>query len=105
MVVNDLSTRKVRNITKELIRALNEQIEGWNELPLDGCEFPLLGGNASCIKVRRNGAVLPTRALNMIGINNDGYREILGLSIGNSETNQIWKKFFKSKNSRGLTGV
>lgn len=118
MVVNGVSTRKVRNITEELCghefskstvsdlsKDLNEQVEGWNERPLDGCEFPFVLVDAMRIKVRRDGAVRPTSALIMVGINEAGYREILGVRIANSESKQSWLESFRWLRRRGLYGV
>ncbi len=118
MVVNGVSTRKVRNITEELCghefskstvselsKDLNEQVEGWNERPLDGCEFPFVLVDAMRIKVRRDGAVRPTSALIMVGINETGYREILGVRIANSESKQSWLESFRWLRRRGLYGV
>jgi transposase-like protein len=61
--------------------------------------------DAMQIKVRRNGRVKPTSALVTIGVNEDGYREVLGVKIANSETNEAWKDNFRWLKSRGLEGV
>ncbi|BDE06182.1 hypothetical protein WPS_14580 [Vulcanimicrobium alpinum] len=39
------------------------------------------------------------------GIRADGYREILGLSIGDSESFATWNGFFRGLKARGLHGV
>ena len=118
MVINGVSTRKVKRITDELCghefskstvsrlcEALDEKVEGWGERTLLGRDYPFVLVDAIQVKVRRQGAIRPTSALVAVGINDEGYREILGLSIANSETNQSWKEFFRSLNRRGLTGV
>ena len=118
MVVNGVSTRKVKRITDELCghefskstvsrlcEVLDEKVEAWSGRTLMGRNYPFVLVDALQVRVRRQGAVRPTSALVAIGINDDGYREILGLSIANSETNQSWKEFFRSLNRRGLTGV
>ena len=50
-------------------------------------------------KVRPFSAPLAT------GINQEGYREILGMELGNSETEESWSNFFKDLKARGLKGV
>jgi transposase-like protein len=118
MVVNGVSTRKVRNITEELCghefskstvselsMDLDEQVEGWNERPLDGHEYPFVLVDAMQIKVRREGAVRPTSALIIVGINEEGYREILGVRIANSESRQSWLDCFRWLKRRGLRDV
>jgi len=44
-------------------------------------------------------------ALVASGINEEGYREILGLMLGNSETESTWTSLFEWLKSRGLKGV
>lgn len=39
------------------------------------------------------------------GVNRDGYREILGLMIGDSESEASWSEFFACLKGRGLKGV
>jgi transposase-like protein len=118
MVVNGVSTRKVSNITEELCgkefkkstvsdlcKDLNEQVEAFNDRPLDGQEYPFIIVDAMRIKVRRQRAVRSTSALIVVGINEEGYREILGLQIADSESKQSWLEMFRWLKQRGLTGV
>jgi transposase-like protein len=118
MVINGVSTRKVKKITEELCgrefakstvsdltRDLNEQVEAWNERPLDEVEYPFVLVDAMQLKVRRQGAVRSTSALILVGVNEEGYREILGVRIANSETQESWKETFRWLKSRGLRGV
>lgn len=118
MVVNGVSTRKVKRITDELCgkqfskstvsrlcEALDEKVDAWANRSLTNKRYPFILVDAIQIKVRRAGAIRPTSALVALGVNDDGYREILGLQIANSETNQSWKAFFRGLNRRGLSGV
>jgi transposase-like protein len=112
------STRKVRRITdelcgrefsrstvSELTKGLEEQVEAWNERPLEGTSYPFLMADAMQLKVRRQGAVRATSALIVVGVNAEGYREILGVRIANSETEQGWLETFRWLKARGLEGV
>lgn len=118
MVINGVSTRKVKRITDKLCgrefskstvsrlsEALDEKVEAWAERTLMGNSYPFVIVDAVQVKVRRNGAIRPTSALVAVGVNDDGRREILGLTIANSETHQGWKEFFRSLKRRGLSGV
>lgn len=118
MVVNGVSTRKVKRITDELCgrqfskstvsrlcESLDEKVETWNERPLDDVARPFVIVDALQLKVRRQGAVRSTSALVAVAITEEGYREILGIEIANSETAQSWKTFFRTLNKRGLHGV
>jgi transposase-like protein len=118
MLVNGVSTRKVKRVTEELCgrefskstvsrlaKGLNEQVEAWNERSLEGTAYPFVLVDAMHIKVRRQGAVRSTSALIAVGVNEAGYREILGVRIANSESEQGWLETFRWLKARGLEGV
>jgi len=56
-------------------------------------------------KVRTHHRVTSKGVLIIIGIGEDGYREILSVEIANTETKQAWERVFKNLNRRGLKGV
>jgi len=113
-----VSTRKVTKITEELCgtafskstvsrlcEELDVRVRAWNERPLNGKRYPFLLVDAMQIKVRRDEAVRSTSALVAVGINEEGYREVLGLDIGDSESEATWERLFKRLKARGLRGV
>lgn len=117
MVVGGVSTRKVKRITRELCgrefsrstvselaKGLDEQVEAWNERPLEGA-YPFVLVDAMHIKVRRQAAVRSTSVLIALGINAEGFREILGIRVTDSESEAGWLETFRWLKSRGLTGV
>ena len=117
MVVNGVSTRKVARITRELCgrvfkrstvselsKQLDAQVEAWNERPLEG-SYPFVVVDAMGIKVRRQEAVRPTSVLISVGVNAEGRREILGIRIADSESEQGWMETFRWLKRRGLEGV
>jgi len=117
MVVQGVSTRRVKKITTELCgrefakstvsrltKRLDEQVKAWDERPLEG-EYPFLVLDAMHVKVRRQGGVRSTAVLLAVGINEEGQREILGLHTALSETEEAWKSFLTNLSKRGLTGV
>jgi transposase-like protein len=57
------------------------------------------------LKVRRQGAVRSTTAMIVVGISEEGYREILGFKIALRETGESWKALFEDLKERGLRGV
>jgi len=118
MVVQGVSTRKVAAITEELCGArfskslvsrlcakLDARVHGWNNRSLRHTTYPFVVVDAMFIKVRKEEHVYSTAVLVASGINREGYREILGLSIGNSESEDTWRHFFMSLRNRGLSGV
>ena len=40
-----------------------------------------------------------------MAVNTDGRREVLGMTIGNSEAESFWTEFLRSLTRRGLRGV
>lgn len=117
MVVNGVSTRKVARITdelcgrefkrstvSELAKGLDGQVEAWNERSLEG-SYPFVIVDAMHIKVRRQQSVRSTSVLIAVGVNEEGYREILGIRIADSESEQGWLETFRWLKGRGLGGV
>src|SRR5690348_7170564 len=118
MVVNGVSTRKVAQITEELCgkefakstvsdlcKGLDPVVHAWNERELSHQCFPFLLVDALVLKVRERGQVRALSALIATGVNAAGYREILGLQLGDSESEASWTTFFTWLKRRGLQGV
>lgn len=118
MVVNGVSTRKVSNITEELCgvsfskstvsqlcTGLDARVTAFNERRFDGDSYPFIMVDAMFIKCREGDRVVSRAALTISGIRSDGYREILGLRIGDTESYATWEEAFKWLKLRGLKGV
>lgn len=61
--------------------------------------------DALVLKIRENGAVRPRSGCVVTGVNETGYREILGFWLGDSESERTWTTVFTDLKDRGLTGV
>ncbi|WP_066355652.1 IS256 family transposase, partial [Fervidicola ferrireducens] len=118
MVVNGVSTRKIEEITyelcgtefskstiSELCKNLDPIVTAWNSRPLREKKFPFVIVDAMVIRVREDGRVRQRGLLIAVGVNEEGYREILGLMIGDSESEESWSEFFSWLKQRGLHGV
>lgn len=118
MVVNGVSTRKVTNITEELCGAsfskstvsqlclgLDARVNSFNERRFDDVEYPFVLVDAMYIKSRDADRVVSRAALIISGIRSDGFREILGVQIGDTESYSTWDETFRWLKSRGLKGV
>lgn len=118
MVVGGVSTRKVARITEELCgtsfakstvsdlcKGLDPVVTAWNERDLSGQRYPFVLVDALVLKVREEGRVRAVSALVAVGVNEAGYREILGLQLGGSESERSWMAFFTWLKGRGLSGV
>jgi len=117
MYIQGVSTRKVKKITEELCgleisrsqvsalaKGLDEDITIWRKRPFEK-EFPYLVVDARYEKVRRGGHVIFQGVLIVVGIREDGYREILGVWNADSENEQSWSEVFRDLKERGLKGV
>lgn len=118
MYLQGVSTRKVTAITEELCGAsfskstvsqlameLDLRVEAWAKRDLSEQQYPFLIVDALVIKARRERAVRSTSALIVVGVNAEGNREILGLHLGDSESETTWEDIFVSLKQRGLRGV
>ena len=116
MYVQGVSTRKVAAITEQLCgteitssqvsRAamlLDEILEGWRERPLD--EIIYLYLDARYEKVRIDGQIRDVAILMASGVDYEGKRQILGVSVSLSEHEAHWRAFIQSLVARGLKGV
>ena len=117
MYVHGVSTRKVKAVTEvlcgleisksqvsRLAKDLDEEIKAWRSRPLKKA-YPYLVVDARYEKIRANHQVLPQGVLLVVGIGEDGYREILGTWIADSENETSWSEVFKELKERGLKGV
>ena len=57
------------------------------------------------LKVREQGRVVNVHALIAVGVNAEGYREILGIDVSTAEDGAGWLAFWRSLTARGLSGV
>ena len=87
-----------------LTARLDEEIKQWRERPLEKA-YPYLVVDARYEKVRRGGAVVSQGVLIVVGIGEDGYREVLGAWIADSESEASWGVVFGELKQRGLRGV
>ena len=117
MVINGVSTRKVELITEELcgekfskstVSALCKQLDpivhAFRTRPLKS-HYPFIIVDALYLKVREDHRVQSRGLLIAVGINEDGYREIIGFHVANTETESSWGEFFVSLKERGLKDV
>ncbi|UFJ39938.1 IS256 family transposase [Brevibacillus humidisoli] len=118
MVINGVSTRKVSQVTEELCgtefskstvsdlcKRLDPIVTAWNNRPLSDSRFPFVLVDALYLKVREDGRVRSRGVMLGIGVNTDGHREVLGLMLGDTESEESWSEFFSWLKSRGLRGV
>jgi putative transposase len=115
--VNGVSTRKVDRLVEQLgihgmtkdrvsalCRGLDERVEAFRARPLEGA-FPYLWLDAKHLKVRDRGHVRSKALVVAYAVHETGRREVIGISIGEVETEAFWTEFLRELVGRGLDGV
>lgn len=115
--VQGISTRSVDDLVKamgmtgisksqvsRLCEEIDERVKAFLNRPLEG-DWPFVWLDATYIKVRHAGRIVPVAAIVAVGVNAEGRREVLGLGVGISEAEPFWSEFLRSLTRRGLRGV
>ncbi|WP_174616484.1 IS256 family transposase [Virgibacillus ihumii] len=115
MVVNGVSTRKVRNVVEELcgesvsksfVSSLTEKLDPivnkWANRNLANTYYPYIFVDAMYIKVREHRKVVSKAVYIATAISEDNQREVLGLKVDHTESYEAWKSFLKELKGRGL---
>jgi transposase-like protein len=112
-----VSTRKVEDLVQalgieklskshvsQLAKELDGVVKSFRERPLAG-NFTYLWLDALVEKCREGGRVVNVACLVAVGVNSDGWREILGLDVVTAEDGAGWLAFLRGLRARGLKGV
>ncbi|WP_395292194.1 IS256 family transposase [Kitasatospora hibisci] len=84
---------------------LDEQLTAFRIRPLGHTRFPYIYLDATYCKARVNHQIASRAVVVATGITEDGGREVLGVMVGDSETEVFWAEFLRSLRERGLSGV
>jgi putative transposase len=117
MYLAGVSVRRVEDITEALwgtrvspstVSELNQKIYArvheWRNRPITG-EHPYVYLDGVWLNREFGGEVRPVAVLVAIGVNADGFREILGVMEGAKEDTASWRAFLRHLKERGLRGV
>lgn len=117
MYLAGVSVRRVEDITEalwgtrvspstvsELNRRIYGQIEQWRNRPIEG-EHPYVYLDGIWLKRSWGGEVRNVAVLVAVGVNAEGFREILGVMEGAKEDKESWSAFLRFLKGRGLKGV
>jgi putative transposase len=115
--VHGISTRSVddlvramglEGVSKSQVSRLCAEIDGrvrdFLARPIEG-DWPYLWLDATYVKVREAGRIVPVAVTVAVGVNGDGRREVLGMAVGSSEAEPFWLDFLRAPRRRGLAGV
>lgn len=117
MYLAGVSVRRVEDITEALwgtkvsastVSSLNKQIYGkideWRNRPLEG-NYSYVYLDGIYLKRSWGGEVKNVAVLVAVGVDNEGYRTVLGVAEGCREDKESWGNFLRYLKSRGLKGV
>ena len=115
--VQGISTRSVDDLVRamgmdgvsksqvsRLCAEIDERVRDFLGRPIEG-DWPYLWLDATYVKVREAGRIVPVAVTIAVGVNADGRREVLGMAIGCSEAESFWLDFLRGLARRGLRGV
>src|SRR5205809_7862683 len=115
--VHGVSTRSVDELVKamgmtgisksqvsRLCSEIDDKIAAFLNRPLEG-DWPYVWLDATYVKARRDGRIVSVAVIIAVGVNGDGRREVLGMTVGASEAEPFWTAFLRKLARRGLRGV
>src|SRR5437764_3490227 len=103
-LVESLGLRVSRSEVSRICAGLDEQVEAFRTRPLER-RYPYLFVDAKVEKVRDGGRVARKCVVIAHAVHESGRREIIGLDVGEAETEAFWREFLRSLVARGLIGV
>lgn len=95
-----LSAQSVSRLTDKIL----PEIEQWQNRPLSS-EYSFVFMDAIHYKVKQNNRILSKAAYIVIGVDVDGYKDVLGIWIGENETSKFWLKILTDLRNRGVQKV
>jgi putative transposase len=117
--LHGVSTRKVDDLVKALgadtgisksevsriCADLDIEVGAFRDRSLAEQSFPYVFLDATYCKARVNHRVVSQAVVIATGVRADGWREVLGFAVGDSEDGAFWTAFLRSLKARGLGGV
>lgn len=80
------------------------EIDDWQKRPLDDV-YPIVFVDAVHFSVRSEHIIKKLAAYVILGVNKDGYKEVLSLSIGENESSKYWLSVFNELKNRGVKDI
>ncbi len=116
--LSGISVRKIAGVTDALSKVrigkdavsriasrLEEQQKQWRERSLEEKEYPYLYLDATYLKVRWGASVSSLALLVCVGVNEEGFREVLAVEVAGSEKGAAYASLLRGLMDRGLHGV
>jgi putative transposase len=118
MYLSGISVRKITGVTEALSRVrvgkdavsriarrLEEEQREWRERPLEEKDYPYLYLDATYLKVRWGARVTTMALLACVGVDEEGFREVLAVEVAATEKGVAYASLLRGLIDRGLSGV
>lgn len=115
--IQGISTRSVDDLVRamgmegisksqvsRLCAEIDERVQTFLTRPIEG-DWPYIWLDATYVRARRDGPIASVAVIVAVGVNTDGRREVLGMTVGHSEAEPFWVEFLRALTRRGLRGV
>ena len=86
-----------------LCAEIDDRVGAFLDRPLDVYRYVWI--DATYVKARQNGRIVPLAVIVAVGATPEGRREVLGMDVGLSEAEPFWTAFLRNLVRRGLRGV
>jgi putative transposase len=96
----DVSASMVSSITDTILPYISE----WQSRPLSNL-YPFIYLDGIHFKVKQDGKVVTKCAYIVLGVNESGHKEILGIWVGEAEGSKFWMGILSELKSRGVTDI
>lgn len=96
----EVSEGLVSDITDKLL----PKIEEWQQRPLSNI-YPVVFVDAIHFSVRDNGIIKKKAAYIILGVNEDGKKEVLSIEIGDNENSKYWLGVFNNLRNREVKDI
>jgi len=96
----EVSEGMISNITDKLL----PRIEEWQNRPLSAV-YPIVFIDAVHFSVRDNSIIQKKASYTIMGINDQGYKEVLSIQIGDNESSKYWLGVLNDLKNRGVQDI
>ncbi len=96
----EVSAEMVSKITEKIVPEIKE----WQSRPLETV-YPFVFMDAIHYKIRDNGQIVNKAAYVVLGINMEGFKDVLGIWIGENETSKFWLGVLNELKNRNVQDV
>ncbi len=100
MYAMEISATQISHITDKIVPVMNE----WRNRPLESV-YPFVFLDCMHYKVRENGSVESRAIYNILGINREGKKDLIGIYLSENEGAKFWLSVLTDLRQRGVNDI